>query len=157
MILLALMIMLNQPALAQYHSRHEKVNFEMAVIPLVAYDLGEKGIAYGIHTHLLFPHSQLSDRIAVGAGFEYITGGEVHLTTGPVVAIHPWRNLVLVYSPGITLKRGEEVTEYFFSSHFEAALEFEIGDHFHIGPSVGFNMSGYDNHVSGGLHTGFSF
>ena len=99
----------------------------------------------------------MSKKISVGISVEYIGGEEPHLTSGPIVALHPARAFVILYSPGMSIKKRGASVEYYFSNHFEIALEFGIGEHLHFGPSAGFSISGYDNHLSVGLHTGFAF
>lgn len=141
----------------QLGSHQHKTNNEIAFIPGLAYDLGEKGARYVVHGHYLTSSDEMSDKVSVGVSLEYLWGGDSHLTAGPVVSFKPVGELIVLYSMGITIKRETSSTEYFFSNHFEIAYEFEIGEQFHIGPSAGFSVSGYDNHFSVGLHTGFAF
>lgn len=158
-VIVALLFLLFVPfTLSGQHSsfRHKDKN-EMAVIPSMVFDLSEKNFLYSLHGHYLRSPEQLSPNILVGASMEYIFGDETHITIGPVVAIHPAGILVFLYSPGFTIKSSSDKTEYYFSSHIEAALEFKVGGHLHAGPSAGFSLSGYDNHFSVGLHAGIAF
>ena len=143
----------------QSNSRSHSTIHEVALIPGLVYDFGDKFIASSIHGHYLLSPPLLSSSIGVGVSVEYVFGKESHLTAGPAVSVNPWRNLLILYSMGITVKNDEtgEGLNYFFSNHFEFVLEYEIGDHFHIGPTAGFNLSGIDNHISAGLHAGFEF
>lgn len=130
---------------------------EIAVIPGLVYDLGESKSSYVIHGHYLRSNKARGSKISTGVNFEYVAGDETHITTGPLVAIHPAGPLVILYSPGLTYKRSDENPDYYFSNHFEIAMEFDLGDRIHLGPSAGLSMSGYDIHFSVGIHTGFAF
>jgi len=142
-----------------YINRGHLTTYEVVFVPGKVYEPGDKNFAYKLHSHFLVSPSRLSSRLAMGVSTEYIFGNDWHLTAGPVFAIHPWRNLIALYSMGVTFRNTEEGKglEYFFSNHLEFAYEFEIGEYFRIGPSAGFNLSGYDNHISAGLYTGFTF
>lgn len=139
-----------------FNHRHKNKN-ELAFIPGVVYDITDSHLSYVLHGHYLRSSEEMSSKISAGLSLEYIAGEDAHFTVGPVVALHPVGPLVLLYSPGITLKRGEDTPGYYFSNHLEMAFEFDIGEHLHLGPSAGFSFSGYDTHFSVGLHTGFAF
>jgi len=147
------------PAPGQSHSRNHLASNEIALVPGVVYDLGDRLFSFGIHGHYLRSPRQLSELIGLGVSIEYVSGDDPHFTAGPALTVRPWHSLVLLYSIGITRGKSEsgQETEYFLSNHIELILDFDVGDHLHIGPTMGFNLSGHDTHISAGIHTGFSF
>ena len=140
---------------AQFRNHTHYDEHEFAIIPGAVYDLGSKNFAWSLHGHFLTSAGQQSESISAGISVEYIMGDETHFTAGPAVSVSPWGRLVLIYSPGITFRNGDEGSDYYFSNHFEVAMEFELFGLIHIGPSAGFSMSGYDNHAGVGIHFGF--
>ena len=136
---------------------HEHGENELAFIPGVVMDLDHRELAFTIHGHYLRTTGWFDERISIGAGFEYVTGDESHFTMGPVLAIKPVWKFIIIYSPGITFIKENETTGKYFSNHFELALEFEIAENMHLGPSAGANISGGDRHISFGLHLGKAF
>ncbi|MDQ7083662.1 MAG: hypothetical protein Q9M36_01465 [Sulfurovum sp.] len=110
-----------------------------------------------VHLHLM-RHLEGDDwekYVSLGLGFEIIASDETHYATMITVAVHPIEDLTLAFSPGIVWAKHEGDWEVDYATHIEASYVFDVSEHFHIGPVVGYSTSQEGKHYTVGIHLGF--
>ncbi|MBL1281005.1 MAG: hypothetical protein COA33_012065 [Fluviicola sp.] len=134
----------------KHSHQHGKNEIALAIAP--AYFVNEEAVTLSMHLH--YVRTIAHTKFGLGASFERIAFDPKHSTFGLVLAYKLFNGLNLSVSPGITFEDANPGT--FFSLHLEAAYEFEIGN-FHIGPAAEYAYDPNDNHLSIGVHFGYSF
>ncbi len=110
----------------------------------------------GLHLHII---KQLAKEgflkyLGAGVGGELLFTRDTHYSLMGSLAFYPWRELVLILSPGAEFAKHEGNKETALVMHYEAAYGFMVND-FHIGPAIGFAQTGDSQHYSLGIHIGF--
>ncbi len=135
------------------HGTHDHHKNEIGVANMPAYFFAQEKIYYAIHLH--YVRKIKESKFGLGLAYEKIFDPNNHHTFSAVVAYNPVGNWVVNLSPGMTIEGANR--EQRFSIHGETSYEFELGEHFHIGPLLELAYDIEDWHLSLGLHIGFGF
>jgi len=133
------------------HDHHHAKN-EIGLDNSIVYFAEENEIAYGFHFH--YTHMIGESKFGYGVGYERIFDEHKHNTIGVLAAYRPIAPLYFSISPGITFE--DSLEEYHYSTHLEAAYDFEVGK-VHLGPIIAMAHRTGHTHFSMGLHIGFGF
>ena len=134
----------------EHHHGHGHNTIEMKLSNAVAFTLGEKEFAYGLHTHAIYTFGET--QFALGLGYELTVGHHTHHTIGPMFCYRPTDPLNFCVSPGVLMDEHDVA----FAAHIEATYEFNLHG-VHVGPTVGFAYTPEEMHISVGVHTGVEF
>lgn len=134
------------------HKHHHHAKNEIGIDNSVVFFPDEDEVAYGIHLH--YTRMIGESKFGYGVGFERIFDEHKHNTIGILVAYRPIEPLYFSISPGITFE--DSMEEFNYSSHIEAAYDFEVGK-IHLGPVIAMAYRPSHVHISIGLHIGFGF
>lgn len=137
---------------------HADSEYELGISFGLSHLTDEGENALGSHIHLLrrLGSEELSEKIALGLGFEYIFTEHPHYSLVGTVSINPIWALIFDISPGILITEHEGSKEKQFVTHLELTYEFEYRN-FGIGPVIGLGLSEDDNHYMFGIHIGKGF
>ena len=130
-----------------HHHRHH----ELAASAGVVYFPGEKSWGFGTHLHGILG---VTDWMGIGPGYELIVGEHIHHTVSGLFHFHPLHPLDINVGPGLVFP-DEETDRFRFKLHLELAAVFEMGEHFHLGPSLDAGIGKDDLHLTLGIHIGY--
>jgi hypothetical protein len=125
---------------AQEHKKNE-----IGIDNSLVFVLNDNLYGYGYHIHYVRNIS----KFGIGFGYEKIFI-EKHNIVSLFFSFKPIEKLSLGISPGISLDSGEP------SLHFETGYEFEVGK-ICVGPVFTYAIDPEDQHMSLGVHIGYSF
>ncbi len=140
------------------HIHHDAHANEISMFAGYVYLDPEDDSAFGLHLHFI-KHLQgesLKKYFGLGVGFETIFADNLHYNVMGSIAIYPYRNLVIILSPGVLIVEHHKELETRYSTHFEAVYGFLFRG-YEIGPVVGFAQSGDDIHYTIGIYFGKGF
>jgi hypothetical protein len=129
---------------------HHKHN-ELAVGTGIVRFPNESSWGYGVHLHGILG---ITEWMGAGAGYEVILGEYTHHALTGLVHFHPFHPLDINVGPGLVFP-DDENPAYRFKLHAELAAVFELGEHFHLGPSLDVGLGSNDPHISLGIHVGW--
>jgi hypothetical protein len=116
-------------------------------------DENEEGT--NVHLHIMkHLEGEGFEYFSLGLGFEMIGAKDTHYATMFTMAVHPTEDLTLAFSPSIVWEKHEDEWGNIYASHFEVSYVFDVSEHFHIGPVIGYSTSAEADHYTFGLHLG---
>ena len=147
----------NLEELEKGHIHHDHAN-EIGMAAAYAYMEPEGESAFGLHLHLMrrLQGESFKKYFGLGAGFETIFADHMHYNVMGSIAVYPYRDLVVVLSPGILFVEHNDELKERYSTHLEAVYGFLFGG-CEIGPVIGIAQSGDDTHYTIGIHLGKGF
>ena len=128
---------------------HDK---EISISNLYVYSNKEKIWNHGLLFQ--FIKSINTTKFGVGCGFEFINNDQIHYSFGPILSYKPIHELCLSAFPSIEYT--DSIESGSSSFHLESSYEFEYRE-FNLGPVFEFAHNKEDDHVSIGIHAGYSF
>ena len=158
------LFILNTAALSEeenhdLHDSHEMHEWELG-ISLGYANLKTEGEEGGnLHVHLLkrLEGDGFEQYFSVGFGTEVIVTSdhEEHYGAMLTLAYHPVEDLVLSVSPGFEWAKHEgESWEREYATHLEASYSFDVSEHYHVGPVIGYSKTKDTEHYTVGIHIG---
>jgi len=161
---------LTQPIFAEnaspntHHDEHEEGHINHAHAIEIGMSAGyvylepEDESAFGLDLHFIrrFQGESFKKYLGLGVGFETIFADHLHYNVMGSIAIYPYRNLVVILSPGIVFVEHHEELEKRYSTHLEAVYGFLFGE-YEIGPVLGLAQAEDDIHYIIGIHLGKGF
>lgn len=151
---LALSLLLFSTLAFAYENHHEE-EWELGLSMGYASLPDEDAEGTNVHLHVMkHLEGEGFEYFSVGLGLEMIASDDTHYATMFSVAVHPTEDFTLSFSPSIVWEKYEDAWENAYASHFEASYVFDVSEHFHIGPVIGYSTSDEAEHYTFGIHIG---
>jgi hypothetical protein len=144
-------------SLAFAYDEHHESEWELGLAIGYAHLPTEGTKGSNLHIHVL-KHLEGDDwrqYFSVGFGLEMIATDETHYATMLTLGIHPLEDFSLTLSSGLEFsKHDNEEWENLYSTHIEASYVFDVSEHFHLGPVIGYSRTKEAEHYTLGIHIG---
>jgi hypothetical protein len=152
---LCLSLLLIFPAFAEEH--HAEGAWELGVAVGYANLITEETEGTNIHLHLLkrLDYKDWREYLSLGLGLEMIVSDETHYVPMLTLAVHPLEDFTLAFSAGMEFAQHEsDEWESIYTTHIEATYVFDVSEHFHLGPVIGYSTNHEGEHYTVGIHIG---
>jgi len=136
---------------------HHAKGWDIGVAVGYANLITEEAEGTNIHLHVLkrLEAKDWKKYFSLGFGLEMIIAEEIHYVPMLTVAIHPIEDLTLALSSGLEFaKHEDDQWENIYTTHIEATYVFDISQHFHLGPVIGYSKNKEGEHYTLGIHIG---
>ena len=142
----------------EYHS-HAMHEWELGISVGYANLKTENEEGGNLHLHLMkrLQGDGFEKYFSVGVGAEMIvtTDNEKHYGAMVALAYHPIEALTLSVAPGFEWAKHEgDSWEREYATHYEAVYSFDVSEHYHIGPVIGYSKTSDAEHYTVGIHIG---
>jgi len=151
-----ILIFLLFTSISSAYEDHHQEEWELGLSLGYAHLATEDKDGTNVHLHIMkhLDGEGFEKYFSLGLGLEMIASDETHYSTMFTIATHPTEDLTLAFSPTIEWEKHSTEWENHYASHFEASYVFDVSEHFHIGPVIGFSTSEEGEHYTFGLHLG---
>lgn len=97
----------------------------------------------------------LAAYFSTGVGLEIIRTNEAHYAALFTLAFHPIKKITIAFSPGFEWSKHDGINwEREYATHIEMTYTFDIDEHLHMGPVIGYSKTKESVHHTVGIHFG---
>lgn len=148
-------LLLFSPYSFAYENHHQE-EWELGLSVGYASLPDEDAEGTNVHLHVMkHLEGEGYEYFSLGLGLEMIASEDTHYATMFTIAVHPTEDLTFSISPSLVWeKHDEEEWEHEYATHLELSYVFDVSEHFHIGPVIGYSKSSEAEHYTFGIHLG---
>jgi hypothetical protein len=139
-------------ATAEEHHSDWELGFALAYAKLPSEN--SEGANVHIHLQKRLDYQDWRHYFSVGVGVEMIANDEQHYGTMLTLGIHPLEDWSIDLSSGLEFSNHHGAWENLYATHIETSYVFDVSEHFHLGPVIGYSRTKEAEHYSVGIHIG---